>query len=716
MSVEILKMLVESACSDGSITDSDKALLQKKASDFGISQAKLDEMIAEALGAGKNTPPTSSQNDNSGSGFITDSSVAQSENEKKSGSGFITSSTQVTPPPPPPQPNESSFTNSGAEFAAKFTDVSELSAQGAMSTVYQGKQYGKWIIIKRIKEQFRNNQDYKNLFFKEFENSYHLDHPNITRILDKGEDELGAYYTMEYVDGRPLSKMIASENLKSNEKLITRIFSQIIDALNYVHKKQIIHRDLKPDNILVTYRGDNVKILDFGLAAADSFDDNLLKVGTPKYAAPEQMVNGSKVDQRADIYALGLILLEMATGSLDDKTAQTVENPNFKEIIQKSTKQNPDERYADCQEILDVLKRKVLGLENKFTQNEVTQTESAFTGIEDIIASAVEKVDIGVPIQGEIINEVISGARLGTLIVRSASSGTGKTRQAVGDACLIAYPFRYEPTHNKWEQTGSGRKVIFIATEQTIPEIQKMILAYLTGFNESKFRYGNFTEKENRIIRQAVWIMEQYKDNFYIVQMPAPRIDLVKNLVREQVLLHGIEYVFFDYVFICPSLLGEFKGINLRNDEVLLLFSTALKELAVELNVCVFTSTQVNANIDSNTTIRNESSIAGSRAIINKADIGMVMARPTKEEIDFFASMGQAIPTIVTDVYKVRSGEWSQVRIWSIVDLGCLRKVDLFLTDSRLEIISDYEKHFLYEIDWENTNYQEILEKVNNLK
>ncbi len=360
MSVEILKMLVESACSDGSITDSDKALLQKKASDFGISQAKLDEMIAEALGAGKNTPPTSSQNDNSGSGFITDSSVAQSENEKKSGSGFITSSTQVTPPPPPPQPNESSFTNSGAEFAAKFTDVSELSAQGAMSTVYQGKQYGKWIIIKRIKEQFRNNQDYKNLFFKEFENSYHLDHPNITRILDKGEDELGAYYTMEYVDGRPLSKMIASENLKSNEKLITRIFSQIIDALNYVHKKQIIHRDLKPDNILVTYRGDNVKILDFGLAAADSFDDNLLKVGTPKYAAPEQMVNGSKVDQRADIYALGLILLEMATGSLDDKTAQTVENPNFKEIIQKSTKQNPDERYADCQEILDVLKRPII--------------------------------------------------------------------------------------------------------------------------------------------------------------------------------------------------------------------------------------------------------------------------------------------------------------------------------------------------------------------
>ena len=377
---------------------------------------------------------------------------------------------------------------------------------------------------------------------------------------------------------------------------------------------------------------------------------------------------------------------------------------------------NKNFETLEIDDILDALKRKVLNLENQFTQNEVTQTESAFEGIEDIIKNAVENVDIGAPVQGELLNEVMSGARLGTFIVRSAASGTGKTRQAVGDACLIAYPFRYEPMKKKWEQIGSGRKVMFIATEQTIPEIQKMILAYLTGFNESKFRYGNFTKEEERIIRQAVWIMERYKDNFFIVQMPSPRIDLVKNLVREQVLLHGIEYVFYDYIFISPSLLTEFKGVNLRNDEILLMFSAALKELAVELNVCVFSSTQVNANADSNVNIRNESSIAGSRAIINKADIGMVMARPTKEEIDFFASMGEATPTMVTDVYKVRSGAWTQVRIWSTVDLGNLRKVDLYITNSRLEIITDFEKHFLYQIDWEGNDFVEVEKKVNELK
>ena len=381
----------------------------------------------------------------------------------------------------------------------------------------------------------------------------------------------------------------------------------------------------------------------------------------------------------------------------------------------KALEVNKNFEKLEIDEILDALKRKVLGLENEFTQNEVTRTESAFTGIEDIIESAQLQTDIGVPVQGDILNEVISGARRGTLIIRSAASGTGKTRQAVGDACLIAYPFRYESKQDKWVQIGSGCKTMFIATEQTIQEIQKMILSYLTGFNESKFRYGNFTEKENRIIRQAVWIMEQYKDNFFIVQMPAPRIDLVKNLVREQVLLHGIEYVFFDYIFICPSLLGEFKGVSLRNDEILLMFSTALKELAVELNICMFTSTQVNANADSNQNIRNESSIAGSRAVINKADIGMVMARPSKEEIDFFASTGEPIPTIVTDIYKVRSGEWTQVRIWSIVDLGNLRKEDLYMTDSRLEKIEGYTRHF-FEMEWEDNNFNEILEKVNEIK
>lgn len=384
MSIEIMKMLIQSACGDGTLSDPDRKLLEKKASDFGISLDQLNKMIdAELKGvsAGNQAETTANNTNIEGSGFVTEAPSTpspspapepkpQQQTESSSeGSGFITEAPKPpTPPQPAPAPASSAASTSSQSQSAfgpsmavssRFTDVKPMSSQGAMSTVYQGKQYGKWIIIKRIKPQFKDNEDYKSLFFKEFENAYHLDHPNIVRILDKGEDEEGAFYTMEYVDGQSLTDLIKTRRTVKDERLTKKLFSQMLDALSYVHKKQIIHRDLKPDNMIVTYRGDNVKILDFGLASADYFDDNLVKVGTPKYAAPEQMTKGNEVDQRADIYALGLILLEMTTGSLDDKNADTVKNPNFQEIIRKSTKQNREERFYDCQEIMEVLNRPI---------------------------------------------------------------------------------------------------------------------------------------------------------------------------------------------------------------------------------------------------------------------------------------------------------------------------------------------------------------------
>ena len=286
---------------------------------------------------------TDNEQNTLGSGFLTDGGSP----DAGLGSGFVTDASSM-----PQQPQT-------ANASATFTDLKELSSQGAMSTVYQGKKYGKWHIIKRIKPQFKDNPQYRELFLKEFDNGIQLDHPDIVRLEDKGEDADGLWYSMEYVDGRPLSQMIQSGELVKNPRLVRNILEQLCDALTYVHKKQIVHRDLKPDNILVTYRGDNVKVLDFGLAYSDSYDDHLVKAGTPKYAAPEQMTKGNTVDQRADIYAVGLMLLEMTTGSLADRNATTVSDPNIQQIIVKSTQQNPDDRYHDCRELIDDLHRTI---------------------------------------------------------------------------------------------------------------------------------------------------------------------------------------------------------------------------------------------------------------------------------------------------------------------------------------------------------------------
>lgn len=202
--------------------------------------------------------------------------------------------------------------------------------------------------------------------------------------------------------------------------------------------------------------------------------------------------------------------------------------------------------------------------------------------------------------------------------------------------------------------------------------------------------------------------------------MPNPTIELIKLIVRENCILYGCQYVFYDYIFISPSVIQEFKGVNLRNDEILLMMSDALKNLAVELNVFIMTSTQVNAKADDNDEIRNEAALAGGRATINKADVGVIMARPTKQELDYLMEVhlinGTMVPNVVTDVYKVRSGQWTQVRIWSYVDLGTLRKQDLFVTDNRFESIEvvTHDKVYSWEDDGLEESVRELLNSFND--
>ena len=369
-------------------------------------------------------------------------------------------------------------------------------------------------------------------------------------------------------------------------------------------------------------------------------------------------------------------------------------------------------------DIVTGIKKKLLVLESNYSGTEEVQEWDIGFDIDDLVDSFGEDGSVGLPIQGAIYNKVIDGAQRTCLTIRSGGSGTGKTRNAVADACLLAFPMRYNSSTCMWEQIGNNQKVLFIITEQTDKQIKKMILAYLSDINESKFKHGRFTSDEQRVIAQAKQVIKEYSSNFVLVRIPNPTIELLKSKVREKVLLHDIGYVFYDYIFIGPALLNEFRGFGVRNDEVLLMMATALKDLAVELDVCVFTSTQVNANADNNTNIRNEASLAGGRATINKADNGAIMARPTKEELEILEPITSSYgrPNLVTDIFKVRSGEWTQVRIWSVVDLGRMRREDLFITDSRLEVINDFYTGDEYNIsDFEDEEFLEIKRRVDLL-
>ena len=383
---------------------------------------------------------------------------------------------------------------------------------------------------------------------------------------------------------------------------------------------------------------------------------------------------------------------------------------------------NEQFNFLTPKKITDAVRKKLLGIESKYETTDEIEIESASKGMEALIDELGAAYEIGMPVQGAIYNQVISGAKKGTLTIRSAASGVGKTSNAIADACFLAYPFRYNSTTCTWEQKGNNEKVLFIVTEQRFKEVRLMILAYLTDINRSRFKYADFSERERSVITQAIHLMEKYDENLILVKMPNPTIETVKTIVRENCIIHDIGYVFYDYVFIGPSLLNEFKGFALRNDEVLLMFATALKDLAVELDVAMFTSTQLNAKGDDNKDIRNEGTLAGGRSTINKADNGAIMARPTKEELDLleplYENHPENKPNLVTDIFKVRSGEWTQVRIWSDMNLGTLRKRDLFITDSRIEPIENFNTREEYEIkSWdesEDEHLKTIVERLNN--
>lgn len=345
-------------------------------------------------------------------------------------------------------------------------------------------------------------------------------------------------------------------------------------------------------------------------------------------------------------------------------------------------------------DIVNKLKIELSVLEENYTTNSQVEEGNAFDGIKTLINDLKTKPEIGCKLQGEIFNTITRGGRKGKLYLRSASSGVGKTRNMVGDACNIAYPIRYDLRLNKWVSTGSCEKVLYIMTEQHPSEIQTMILAYLTGYNEDMFLYGTFQEEHMERILKAIDIMERYKSNMLFARIPDPCASVVKNLFRKYNFQYGVENFFYDYIFSSPAMLAEYRDLKLREDVVLRLFTTALKNLAVELNAFVLTSTQISNDDDKNGGFRDYRNIQGSRAIVNLVDFACIMSRPTDVELQLVQDYQRhynLTPNCITDVFKNRRGRWTMVRIWSTVDLGTCRRYDLFVTSANNQPLDEFQ-------------------------
>jgi tetratricopeptide (TPR) repeat protein/predicted Ser/Thr protein kinase len=214
-------------------------------------------------------------------------------------------------------------------------------------------------------------------FAREMDAAKKLNHPNVVRLLDNGDHEGFPFFAMEFVEGKPLDKLLKEE---LDLELGMEVLEKLCRGVHYAHEQGIVHRDLKPANVLVDDNM-NPKLTDFGLAKSEDHKSVLTKtgavVGTPYYLSPEQARGDSKkVDRRADIYALGVIMYELITGRLpfvgqttvelynrilnDDPPPPTKVKPQLTREIEivcmKALDKDPKQRYQTAEELADDVK------------------------------------------------------------------------------------------------------------------------------------------------------------------------------------------------------------------------------------------------------------------------------------------------------------------------------------------------------------------------
>ena len=250
---------------------------------------------------------------------------------------------------------------------------------GGMADVYlaEDEDLGRRVAIKILNDRHANDEQFVERFRREAKNAAGLSHPNIVSIYDRGEAEGTYYIAMEYLDGRSLKELLVARGPMPIADAIA-FTRQILTALRFAHRKGLVHRDIKPHNVMADADG-RLKVTDFGIAragAASQMTEAGSIIGTAQYLSPEQ-ARGAAVDQRSDLYSVGVVLYEMLTGTVPFTGETPVEiamrhlsdtpqppstkrpevSPDLDMIVLRALAKNPDDRFQTAEEMDAELER-----------------------------------------------------------------------------------------------------------------------------------------------------------------------------------------------------------------------------------------------------------------------------------------------------------------------------------------------------------------------
>ena len=299
--------------------------------------------------------------------------------------------------------------NPGTVLNGRY-EILEKIGSGGMAVVYRGRdrKLDRYVTIKVLREEFIGDEEFIERFRSEACSVARLSHPNIVRAYDVGEDGDINYIVNEYIHGDTLKKAI-KEKAPFDSRSTINVAIQIASALSQAHKAHIVHRDIKPQNILVGTDG-VVKVTDFGIAraaTASTMTTTANAAGSVHYFSPEQ-ARGGYVDEKSDIYSLGITMFEMITGVLPFQGNNSVSialmhindelpdirqyNPNctrsLEGIIRKATMKKADERYASIDLLLADLIRARAELNGSAKEEKPVEKKKTATAVGAAAAGA----------------------------------------------------------------------------------------------------------------------------------------------------------------------------------------------------------------------------------------------------------------------------------------------------------------------------------------
>ena len=343
----------------------------------------------------------------------------------------------------------------GPARIGRYEILAEL-GQGAMGLVHKARdpELDRLVALKSLRPDLglprQQLTQLKKRFHREAMAAGRLSHPGIVTIYDVLEIDDTPYIIMEFVEGRTLAELIASDGPLAPDRALD-IGVQICDALEYAHSRGVIHRDIKPGNILISPRG-RAKVSDFGIAriAAPDVTQTVSLLGTPSYMAPEQ-VRGELTDQRTDLFSLGVVLYEMLSGERafggDDLAAVAYQvvhadpvpvgqrnpavSPELDAVIQRVLAKEPEQRYQDARAFADALAE---ALESPTTASSPRLSDRQLRVLLIAVVSVVLAIPIGWALWGP------SPARQTASEVSRSEEGQGSPRPVSSPGSLVSPP------------------------------------------------------------------------------------------------------------------------------------------------------------------------------------------------------------------------------------------------------------------------------------